>query len=80
MKQILRMYIDKNGNLWIKPAIGGLEFDHQFFDIFNSKGVFLKRIKLPLPDTYNRLVFDKDKLIGIDREGCELKIFDYVFL
>ncbi len=80
MKQILWLYSDKYGNLWVKPAVEGLEFDHQIYDIFNSDGVFLKRINLPLPDKYNRLIFDKNKLIGIDREGSELKIFDYEFI
>jgi len=80
MKQILWLYSDKYGNLWVKPAVEGLEFDHQIYDIFNSEGVFMKRINLPLPDKYNRLIFDKNKLIGIDREGSELKVFDYEFI
>lgn len=80
MKQILWIHSDKNGNLWVKPAVEGLDFDHQFYDVFNSNGVFLKRIKLPIPDTYKRLIFDKDKLIAIDGDGCNLKLFDYEFL
>ena len=79
MKQILWIHSDKNGNLWVKPAVEGLDFDHQFYDVFNSNGVFLKRIKLPIPDTYKRLIFDKDKLIAIDGDGCNLKVFDYEF-
>jgi hypothetical protein len=80
MKQILMMYVDKNGNLWIKPAIEGLEFDHQYFDIFNSEGVFLKRIKFPLPDSFKWLSFEKNKLIARDSENCVVKVFDYEFL
>ncbi|NOR45511.1 MAG: hypothetical protein GQ534_07985 [Candidatus Delongbacteria bacterium] len=80
MKQILWMYVDKNENLWIKPAIEGLEFDHQFFDIFNSEGIFLKRIKFPLPDSFKLLIFDKSKLIAIDRDNCIVKVFKYDFI
>jgi hypothetical protein len=79
MKQILWMNSDKYDNLWVKPAVEGLEFDHQTYDIFNSEGIFLKRINLPLPGNY-RLIFDEDKLIGIDREGSILKVFDYEFI
>jgi hypothetical protein len=79
MKQILNMYVDKNGYLWIKPAVEGLEFDHQYFDIFNSEGVFLKRIKFPLPDSFKWLAFDKGKLIARDSENCVVKVFDYEF-
>jgi hypothetical protein len=52
MKHILSMSIDKNGNIWIKPAVEGLEFDHQYFDIFNPNGIFMKRIKFSLPDSF----------------------------
>jgi len=80
MKQILRMYVDKNGYLWIKPAIEGLEFDHQYYDIFNVEGIFLKRIKLPLNDSFEWLYFDKDKLIVRDPDNSVINIFDYKFL
>jgi hypothetical protein len=80
MKQILRMYVDKNGYLWIKPAIEGLEFDHQYYDIFNAEGIFLKRIKLPLSDSFEWLYFDKGKLIVRDPDNCVIKVFDYEFI
>ncbi|MBN2790634.1 MAG: hypothetical protein JXR69_10635 [Candidatus Delongbacteria bacterium] len=78
-KQIQSMYIDKNENLWIKPAVEGLELDHQYYDIFNSEGVFMKRIKLPLPDSFKWLTFDKNKLIAIDLDNSIVKVFDYDF-
>jgi len=80
MKQILRMYVDNNGYLWIKPAVEGLEFDHQYYDIFNAEGIFLKRIKLPLADSFEWLYFDKGKLIVRDPDNCVIKVFDYEFL
>lgn len=79
MKQILSMYVDKEKNLWIKPAIEGLGIGHNYFDIFNSEGVFMKRIKLSIPDNFVNLVFDKDKLIAIDPDNCKIKVFDYDF-
>jgi len=80
MKQILRMNVDNNGYLWIKPAVEGLEFDHQYYDIFNAEGIFLKRIKLPLADSFEWLYFDKGKLIVRDPDNCVIKVFDYEFL
>lgn len=80
MKQILRMYVDKNGNLWVCPAVEGLGFRHNYFDIFNSEGVFMKRIKLPLPEGFMWLAFDKGKLIVRDNKNCIVKVFDYEFI
>ncbi len=79
MKQILGLHTDKNGNLWVKPAIEGMGVDHQHFDIFNNQGIFLKRIELPIPDSFKMLFFDKNKLIVTDRENLIVKVFEYEF-
>lgn len=80
MKQILWMYVDKNGNLWVCPAVEGLETSHHIYDIFNPDGIFLKRIQLPVPDSFKQISFDNGKLIARDIENCVIKIFDYEFL
>ena len=80
MKQVLRMYADKDGNLWVCPAVEGFGFEHNYFDIFSSEGVFMKRIKLPLPEGFKWLSFDKGKLIVRDSKNCMVKVFDYKFL
>lgn len=79
MKQILRIYADKNGNLWVKPAVEGFGLEHNYFDIFSPQGVFLKRIDIPLPVSSIWLTFDKENLIAIDMSNSVVKIFEYEF-
>ena len=68
------MQIDKYDRLLVNSSVKKEE-EGQYFDVFEND-VFQKRIKIEIEDGYTPQ-FVEDKIIGINSENNNIKIYDY---